>query len=84
MVATLFRAAPAAGVGMVAKMKDISKCSGEGCPVKDTCRRFTVQSDNLWQSNIAPAYKTEGETCWNYLQDTKSVNKRIAAQRGEE
>lgn len=78
-------------------MKGISKCSGQRsartnpgeagkvsiCPLRDTCLRFTMPSDNLWQSNISPVWDGERKTCWSYLQDTKSVNKRIAAQRGE-
>lgn len=33
-------------------MSDISKCPGEGCPVRETCLRFTVRPDEVMQSWI--------------------------------
>ena len=30
-------------------MSDITKCSGEGCPIKEKCYRFTAKSD-VYQS----------------------------------
>lgn len=65
-------------------MTDMSKCSGEGCPLKDNCLRYTLPTNDLWQSFLAPAYDGHRMTCWNRLQDTKSVNKRIEVQRGKE
>ena len=47
-------------------MTDISKCSGDGCTLKDTCLRFTSPA-TLWQSNIAPAYKPDKQSCWNFM-----------------
>ena len=31
-------------------MSDISKCNGEGCPLKKNCYRFTATSNEYWQS----------------------------------
>jgi len=35
-------------------MSDISKCSGDKCPLKDKCYRFTSKASSLWQSDIDP------------------------------
>lgn len=29
---------------------DYTSCSGEGCPIKETCYRFTGPKEPLWQS----------------------------------
>jgi len=29
---------------------DYTSCSGEGCPIKDKCHRFTGPKEPLWQS----------------------------------
>lgn len=31
-------------------MSDITKCTGEGCELKDNCYRYTAPSSELWQS----------------------------------
>ena len=31
-------------------MADISKCSGDNCPLKETCYRFTAIADEIWQT----------------------------------
>ena len=48
-------------------MTDISKCSGEGCPLslRSTCRCYTAPTGE-WQSWIEPKVTTVGE-CPNYL-----------------
>jgi hypothetical protein len=55
-------------------MTDISKCSGDKCPLKETCYRYTAPASPHWQSYIQPPfkqYKTEGkvvtecEQYWN-------------------
>lgn len=32
---------------------DITKCSGQGCPIKEKCYRFTVEAEPLYQSVFA-------------------------------
>lgn len=39
-------------------MVDISKCSGEGCKVKEKCYRFTVKGNEYWQV-YSDFHKTE-------------------------
>ncbi len=29
---------------------DITKCSGNDCPIKDKCYRYTCKTDEYWQS----------------------------------
>lgn len=31
-------------------MADITKCTGENCPIKEMCYRFTAKEDELYQS----------------------------------
>jgi hypothetical protein len=64
-------------------MADISKCYGEGCPVKNKCYRFTAVASEVWQSYFAevPGKTEDGKfTCemywgdnaeaiWNQLKD---------------
>jgi len=44
-------------------MSDISKCSGEGCPHKEKCYRFTAPADEYRQAYFTkPPIKDNG-TC---------------------
>lgn len=44
-------------------MSDISKCSGEGCPHKEKCYRFTAPADEYRQAYFTkPPIKDDG-TC---------------------
>ena len=38
---------------------DISKCTGELCPIKNQCKRYTVKASE-WQSYIEPPFRIEG------------------------
>lgn len=31
-------------------MSDITKCSGQNCPIKEKCYRFNAKSNEHWQS----------------------------------
>lgn len=31
-------------------MSDICKCSGDNCPVKESCYRYTAEANEHWQS----------------------------------
>ena len=59
---------------------DISKCSGrwrdtgEVCPLRNDCLRFTMSGNRLFNTYIAPAYNPDSKSCWNLIQ----------AQKGEE
>lgn len=60
-------------------MPDITMCSGEGCPVKEKCYRFTAKPSEYWQSYfIDPPIKDDkcdhywgenAESIWNQLND---------------
>lgn len=60
----------------------LSKCSGDGCEIKDNCLRFTAHPNSLWQSNIAPAYKPDKKTCWNLMLSREAIE-RVKAQEGK-
>lgn len=56
-------------------MADITKCSGEGCPVKEQCYRFTAKANEHWQSVFVdvPGYwyeeKWKCDMYWGETQD---------------
>ena len=60
-------------------MPDITMCSGEGCPFKEKCYRFTAKPSEYWQSYfIDPPIKDDkcdhywgdnAEQIWNQLND---------------
>ena len=70
-------------------MSEIRKCTGfvftysMDCPLRDNCLRFTMPEDGLFNAYIGPAYRPDNNSCWNLLQ-SRSVEKRIQAQKGEE
>ena len=47
-------------------MTDITKCTGEGCPLKETCYRFTAPTD-MYQSFFVgvPVKHGQCEYYWN-------------------
>lgn len=49
-------------------MSGISKCSGENCPLKETCKRFT-STPSLVQSYINFKYNKEQKNCEFYYEN---------------
>lgn len=48
-------------------MADITKCSGEGCKIKETCYRFTAKSKPYRQSFFkSPPCDKGGKVCQKY------------------
>lgn len=52
---------------------DITKCSGDNCPIKYHCKRFTAKKSD-YQSWINPPFKLDGDkfSCdlfWSDAQD---------------
>lgn len=47
-------------------MTDISKCPGNGCPLKERCRRYTAPAGE-WQTWIEPNW--DGKECVVYLEE---------------
>lgn len=47
-------------------MADITKCYGEGCPVKTECYRFTSKPNNIYQSYFlkSPIKKDKCDMFW--------------------
>jgi hypothetical protein len=46
-------------------MADITKCKGEGCPIKESCYRFTAEASEFRQSYFfTPPFKDN--TCEMY------------------
>lgn len=56
-------------------MPDISKCKGEGCPLKETCYRFTVEPNKFMQSYFMNAPIKEDNTC-DYYWPNEDDNKK--------
>lgn len=44
-------------------MSEITKCTGENCPIKDDCKRFTLEDNKYHQSYFSepPCNVTEGK-----------------------
>ena len=60
-------------------MPDITMCTGEDCPMKDGCYRFTANANEFMQSYFMNAPIKEDNTCdhyWPNKDDNK--NKRRA------
>lgn len=58
-------------------MPDITMCSGEGCPLKESCYRYTAKPSEYWQSYfIDPPIKDgECEYYWGELFNSKSTER---------
>lgn len=54
-------------------MADISKCNGEGCELKESCYRYTVPADFLYQAYIVPMLK--GMYCNSYWEVEEKSDK---------
>jgi hypothetical protein len=59
-------------------MSDITKCSGQGCPHKESCYRFTAPQGELQSYFVDPPldgdncdmyWGPNGESIWNQLKD---------------
>lgn len=47
---------------------DITKCTGDGCTLKEICKRYTAEANPNWQSFVDPPFKIEDNvlTCDMY------------------
>lgn len=66
-------------------MADITKCSNDLCPIKETCYRHTAK-DSDWQSYTLyqPVVSTLGTTCLYYYPTTKAmITKDISVEEEE-
>lgn len=60
-------------------MIDISKCVGDGCPIKHTCRRFTEKSDLIQSYLVDTPYSKETKECdlhYSEFTDANDSSKR--------
>lgn len=49
-------------------MPDISKCKGEGCPIKETCYRFTAPPSKWRQSYFVESPIREDKSCDHFME----------------
>ena len=68
-------------------MPELAKCHGAGCPIKDSCFRFTKKSDDLLQLwlNGAPYDATKGSCKMhveNYAKETKDTQRPVRGSHG--
>lgn len=61
-------------------MSDITKCKGTNCPLKDNCKRYLDEADNLYQSFFMeiPFENNECEYFLNINYDTRVSNDNIS------
>ena len=60
-------------------MADISKCTGEGCALKETCYRFTAPSGMYQSFFFSPPIK-DGECDYYWSQTATSSEQTFKAQ----
>jgi hypothetical protein len=53
-------------------MPDITMCSGEGCPLKDSCYRYTAVEDEYQSYFIDPPF--EDAECDHYWEDRSATS----------
>jgi hypothetical protein len=57
-------------------MADISMCSGEGCPKKENCYRYTAYANEFMQSYFTEVPLKEDKTCeWYWDNADRKQNK---------
>jgi len=55
-------------------MPDISMCSGQDCPLKETCYRFTAKPNELRQSYFSnPPYNLKTKSCNHYYEKRNKI-----------
>ena len=64
-------------------MPDISKCSGEGCPRKETCYRFTAKPSEFMQSYFMNAPIKEDNTCEYYWPNENDRIKEVPTKNSK-
>lgn len=68
-------------------MVDITKCSGEHCPLKESCYRYFSKANPYWQSyfDIIPydLHTNECEDYWKMDQFEKSLVKKLDKEIGD-
>ena len=57
-------------------MSDISKCSNEDCPLKESCYRYKVKPHPFRQAYTTYEPNKDGKTC-NHFIEIRNGNKRI-------
>lgn len=59
-------------------MADITKCKGDGCPMKDKCFRYTAPANEYWQSYfVNPPFKdSKCDHYWNDMSNGPKAKSR--------
>lgn len=53
-------------------MSDITKCMGQGCPIKDTCKRYTAK-ESVWQSYFWESPIKDGKCDMYWGEDSEDI-----------
>jgi hypothetical protein len=64
-------------------MPDISMCTGEGCPRKETCYRFTAEASEFRQSYFINAPIKEDNTCEYYWPNENDRTKEVPTKNSK-
>ncbi len=54
-------------------MTDITKCSGENCPMKESCYRFTAESEGIGQTYFIEPPIKDGK-CEHYWERVRQLS----------
>lgn len=61
-------------------MSDISKCTGDGCALRDKCQRYTAEASE-WQSWVLGAYSADHDFCELFLSNGTAEESGEKCQR---
>jgi len=59
------------GKGKEGKMKDFAKCFGEGCKIKDNCKRYN-EGIGVTDYFVAPMYSNKTRKCINFYPERRA------------
>ena len=57
-------------------MKDLAKCFGEGCPLKDNFKRY-LEGIGAIDWFVSPMYKPKKQSCMNYYPVSSENNLKL-------
>ena len=55
-------------------MADVTKCSDEYCPKKNTCYRYQAPSNPYWQSYFIATPREQDDSCKEYVPTKEKTN----------
>ena len=64
-------------------MADISKCNGKDCNRKESCLRYTIDGNSIWQSYIEWVETDYEEDCDYFIDNKVALNEDFKQRRDQ-